>query len=191
MQAKIDSIHVANPAVSLNETERVLAVCTIAREQIERGDYDAGCAVLAPWWKLGEWPTQTGLDPLAFGELLLVAGTLTDAVARAKRITGGQRSAEVLLSGAIALFEHIGASVRKFDAQSELGCCYYHQGLFELAHSLLRVCVENVTDENIELRAVSLIRLAIVERHAGRVHEALNLLDQVALLETQTAKIDL
>jgi signal transduction histidine kinase/CheY-like chemotaxis protein len=127
------------------------------------------------------------LDPLAFGELLLVAGTLTDAVARAKRITGGQRSAEVLLSGAIALFEHIGASVRKFDAQSELGCCYYHQGLFELAHSLLRVCVENVTDENIELRAVSLIRLAIVERHAGRVHEALNLLDQVALLETQTA----
>src|SRR5688572_25516882 len=187
MQAKTKSIPSVSTHAPLSETGRVVAACTIAREKIEMGDYDAGCAVLAPWWKIGEWPKQIGLDPLAAGELLLVAGTLTDSVARAKRITGGQRSAEVLLSGAIALFQHIGASVRKLEAQSELGCCYYHQGLFELAHSLLRVCVTYLTDENIDLRALALIRLAIVERHAGRVHEALSLLDQVALVESGTA----
>ncbi|MCA1578468.1 MAG: response regulator [Acidobacteria bacterium] len=186
MQAKTKSNHSVRTHGLLCEPGRVVAACTIAREKIDMGDYDAGCTALAPWWKIGEWPKQTGLDPLAAGELLLVAGTLTDSVARAKRITGGQRSAEVLLSGAIALFQHIGANVRKLEAQSELGCCYYHQGLFELAHSLLRVCVTNLTDENINLRAVALIRLAIVERHAGRVHEALSLLDQVAMLESGT-----
>jgi signal transduction histidine kinase/ActR/RegA family two-component response regulator len=187
MQAETKSIHSVSTHVSLSETGRVVAACAIAREKIEMGDYDAGCAVLAPWWRIGEWPKQIGLDSLAAGELLLVAGALTDSVARAKRIKGGQRSAEVLLSGAIALFQHIGASVRKLEAQSELGCCYYHQGLFELAHSLLTVCVTNLSDENIDLRALALIRLAIVERHAGRVHEALSLLDKVALVESGTA----
>jgi hypothetical protein len=49
-------------ADSLSENDRVVASCTIAREKIEIGDYDAGCSVLRPWWKLGEWPNQTGLD---------------------------------------------------------------------------------------------------------------------------------
>src|ERR1051325_9473056 len=93
---------------SLCESERVLACCTIAREKIEIGDYDAGCAVLAPWWKLGERPNQKGLDRPAAAELLLTTGSLSDAVARAERIVGGQRLAETLISGAIALFEHLG-----------------------------------------------------------------------------------
>ena len=54
----------------LNETETVLACCTIAREKLEVGDYDGGCAVLAPWWHVGEWPNQAGLDQLVAGELL-------------------------------------------------------------------------------------------------------------------------
>jgi hypothetical protein len=78
-------------ADSLGESERVLACCTIAREKIEVGDYDAGCVVLAPWWKLGEWPNQKGLDRLAAAELLLTTGSLSDSVVRAKRIVGGQR----------------------------------------------------------------------------------------------------
>ena len=93
---------------SLGESERVVACCTIAREKIEIGDYDAGRTVLAPWWKLGERPKQKGLDRLAAAELLLTTGSLSDAVARAERIVGGQRLAEALISGAIALFEHMG-----------------------------------------------------------------------------------
>ena len=162
----------------------VLSCCAIAREKIETGDFDAGCAILAPWWKHGEWPNQKDLDPLAAAELLLTAGSLTDSVARAKRIVGGQRLAEALISGAVALFDLLGENTRAVEARIELGCCYYHQGLFEMAHSTLRLCVESLTNEDCELRAVALIRLAIVERHSGRLHEALRLLQQVSFLES-------
>jgi tetratricopeptide (TPR) repeat protein len=165
--------------ISLGESERVLACSAIAREKIEIGDYDAGCIVLAPWWVHGEWPNLAGLDRLAAAELLLIAGTLTNSVARVKRIVGGQRLAEALINGAVALFNHLAKKTRVVEARIELGCCYYHQGLFDLAHATLRSCVASLPCEDYELRAVALIRLAIVERHSGRLHEALCLLEQV------------
>ena len=135
-------------------------------QKLEIGDYEAGCAVLLPWWRFGRWPIQKGLEPLAAGELLLIAGSLTDSVARARRIPGGQRLAEALLSGAIALFDHLGEGTKAVEAHIELGCCYYHQGFFELAHATLKECVAGLTEPDSELRTVALIRLAIVERHA-------------------------
>lgn len=167
----------------LRETERVLACCSVAREMIEVGDYDAGCKVLGPWWKLGEWPVQHGLEPIAAGELLLTAGSLTDSVVRVTRMLGGQRLAEALLSGAIALFDHLGETTRAIEARIELGCCYYHQGLFNIAHSTLQRCVEELTAQDFELKAVALIRLAIVERHSGQLQEALDLLERASSLE--------
>ncbi|HEY0762031.1 MAG TPA: ATP-binding protein [Pyrinomonadaceae bacterium] len=167
----------------LAESERVIAGCAIAREQIEIGDYAAGCAVLLPWWGFGQWPKQLGLSLVAAAELLLVAGTLTDSLARAQRIIHGQRLAEALLSGAIALFDHMGNCTKAIEARIELGCCYYHQGLLDIAHSTLESCVAALTDEDHEIRAVAIIRLAIVERHKGRLHQALNLLDQLSLSE--------
>jgi signal transduction histidine kinase/ActR/RegA family two-component response regulator len=96
---------------------------------------------------------------------------------------GGQRLAEALISGAIALFDHLGENTRAVEARIELGCCYYHQGLFNIAHSTLQSCVEKLDSENFELRAVALIRLAIVERHSGRLQEALSLLERVSSLD--------
>ncbi len=167
----------------LRDSEPVLSCCSIAREKIEIGDYDGGCAVLAPWWKLGEWPAQHGLEPIAAGTLLLSAGSLTNSVVRVRRMPGGQRLAEALLSGAIALFDHLAESTKAIEARIELGCCYYHQGLFDLAHFTLNSCVEQLTTEHVELKAVALIRLAIVERHSGRLQEALSLLESVSSLE--------
>lgn len=167
----------------LAESERVIGGCAIAREQIEIGDYAAGCAVLFPWWSFGQWPKQPGLTLVAAAELLLVAGTLTDSLARAKRIIHGQRLAEALLSGAIALFDHMEDGTKAIEARIELGCCYYHQGLLDIAHSTLESCVAALTDEDHEIRAVAIIRLAIVERHKGRLHQALDLLEQLSLTE--------
>ena len=168
---------------SLNSTEQVLACCTIAREKIQIGDYEGGCSALAGWWSFGQWPDQRGLEQLGAAELLLVSGSLTDAMARAKRIVGGQRFAEALLSGAIALFDHLADHNKAIEARIELGCCYYHQGLFDIAHSTLRSCINGLTNKEYELRAVALIRLAIVERHSARLQEALTLLRQVSTLE--------
>src|SRR4030095_14581128 len=168
----------------LVESERALACCTIAREKLEVGDYSGGCSLLASWWKLGEWPRQHRLTQKAAAELLLVAGTLSDAVARSSQVSGGQKWAEVLLSGAIALFEHLGEPGKAIEARIELGCCYYHQGLFEIAHSTLRSCIFDLRDQQCELKAVALIRLAIIERHSRRLHEAMTLLEEAEALET-------
>ncbi len=168
---------------SIPDADHVLICCTIAREKIEIGDYEAGCDVLASWWQVGGWPNLKGLSAEASAELMLTAGALCDSVARVKRIPGGQRLAETLISGSFALFTHIGQNIRAVEARIELGCCYYHQGLFDIAHSTLRSCVESLTNDHYELRAVALIRLAIVERHSGHLHEALALLEQVSFLE--------
>jgi signal transduction histidine kinase/ActR/RegA family two-component response regulator len=165
------------------ESERALACCAIAREKLEVGDFDAGCSLLAPWWKLGEWPNQRAISQRAAAEVLLTAGALSDAVARSEQVTGGQKWAEVLLSGAIALFDQLGEGTKAIEARIELGCCYYHQGLFEIAHSTLKLCVASLRHEKSELMAVALVRLAIVERHSRQLHEALNLLNEAALLE--------
>jgi signal transduction histidine kinase/FixJ family two-component response regulator len=87
-----------------------------------------------------------------------------------------------LLNGAIALFEHLGDPRGAAEARIELGSCYYHQGLFDLAQATLSSCLLTLTDNDSELKAVASIRLAIVDRHSGRLQEALNLLNETAPL---------
>ena len=153
-------------------SEQVQASCTIAREKLELGDYDAGCAALQPWWTIGEWPKQGGLSQLAAAELLLTAGTLSGWVASTRHIEGGQNCAERLLSGAVALFDHLGEAPKSGEARAELGYCYYRQGLFDLARTTLRSSLCDLSDRESELRGIVLIRLATVERHASRLHDA-------------------
>ncbi|HEY2963446.1 MAG TPA: ATP-binding protein [Pyrinomonadaceae bacterium] len=166
----------------LSESERVEACCTIAREKLEIGDYAAGVAALEPWWTVGNWPVHTGLSDHAAAELLLTAGTLSAWVATTKQVNGGQKPAEAMLSGAITLFERMERKTRASEARVELACCYFWQGLFELAKATLRSSLEGITDGENELRCVALIRLALVEHHAGRFREALELLNQASPL---------
>lgn len=163
-------------------SEQVQASCTIAREKLELGDYDAGCAALQPWWTIGEWPKQIGLSQMAAAELLLTAGTLSGWVASTKHIDGGQNCAERLLSGAVALFDHLGETARSGEGRAELGYCYYRQGLFDLARTILRSSLDYLTDRESELKGIVLVRLAIVERHASRLHDAVGLLNEAGCL---------
>jgi signal transduction histidine kinase/ActR/RegA family two-component response regulator len=95
---------------------------------------------------------------------------------------GGQRLAEALLNGAIALFEHLGESTRAVESRIELGCCYYHQGLFDLSRTTLRSALIALPDNERDLKATASIRLATLERHAGRLHDALSLLNGTVTL---------
>src|SRR5882724_519362 len=162
----------------LNASEQVQACCTIAREQLERGDYDAGCAALRQWWRLAEWPKHHGLNNEAAGELLLTAGTLSGWIASTRQVHGDQRWAEALLNGAIALFEQLEDGTRAAEGRIELAGCYYREGLFDLARATVRATIDSLPDDEQELKTVALIRLASVERHAGRLHDALNVLTE-------------
>src|SRR5687767_770146 len=171
---------------SLTESERVEACCALARERLEVGDYDGGVAVLQPWWRVGQWPTQAGLNSEAAGELLLTAGILSGLLASTNQFLGGQRPAEALLSGSIALFEQVGSKDRASEGRIELGWCYFWQGLFDLAQASLRSSIDTLRDSQTELRSVALIRMAVVEHYAGRLHDAVRLLNEAwPLVQTQ------
>jgi signal transduction histidine kinase/ActR/RegA family two-component response regulator len=173
-----------NQPSPLTMSEKVQACCTIAREKLELGDYDAGCATLREWWMIGEWPKQEGLSQSAAAELLLIAGTLSGWVASTRQIAGGQTCAEGLLNGAIALLDHLGETSRVAEARLELGYCYYRQGMFDLAGSTLRLSLNALTARETELKGIALVRLATIERHASRLHDALSLLTEAGHLIT-------
>ena len=163
---------------SATPSELVLECCRLAREKVEVGDYDAGCAALQPWWIIGEWPKQTDLSQVAAAELLLTAGTLSGWVASTRHVDGGQSWAERLLSGAVAMFDHLGEIARSGEGRAELGYCYYRQGLFDLARATLRSSLSDLTGGGSELRGIVLVRLATVESHASRLNDALSLLNE-------------
>jgi len=166
----------------LSQSEQVLVCCTIAKEKLEAGDYDSGCAALAPWWTLGRWPRHAGLTNAATAELLLIAGTLSGWVASSQHIPGGRKPAEALLSGAVAVFEQMGETKRAAEGRIELACSYYYQGAFDLARTTLHYALRCLSENDNELRSVGLIRLAVVERLAGRLHDALIRLEEATPL---------
>jgi signal transduction histidine kinase/ActR/RegA family two-component response regulator len=166
----------------LSEGERVEASCLIAREKLEVGDYAAGVAALEPWWRLGNWPRHADLTDNAAAELLLTAGILSGWMATTQQVSGGQKPAEAMLSGAIILFERMGKNERASEARIEMACCYFWQGLFDLSKGILQSSLQVLGENDKELRCVALIRLALAEHHAGRFHEALNLLNQASPL---------
>ncbi|HSS22739.1 MAG TPA: ATP-binding protein [Pyrinomonadaceae bacterium] len=159
-------------------SEHVLKSCHLAHDKLELGDYDAACAALQPWWEFGEWPKQAGLSQIAAAELLLTAGTLSGWVASTRQVDGGQNCAERLLSGAVVMFDHLGETARSGEGRAELGYCYYRQGLFDLARNELRASLNDLTDREIELKGIVLVRLASLERHASRLHDAVRLLNE-------------
>jgi signal transduction histidine kinase/FixJ family two-component response regulator/predicted negative regulator of RcsB-dependent stress response len=166
----------------ISASEMVQACCTVAREQLEVGDFDAGCDALKRWWTVGEWPDLTDLSTEAAAELLLTAGTLSGWVASTRQIKSGQKVAEGFLSGCIALFEQLKDKSRAAEARIELAYCYYREGLFDLARTTLTSALRDLGPQDDHIKGVALIRLAIIERHSGRLRDALALLKQAATL---------
>jgi tetratricopeptide (TPR) repeat protein len=156
--------------------EQIQVYCSIAREQIEGGNYEAAYEVLRPWWVFEKWPKVDGLDQGSCADLLFTTGELAGCLASARQLPLGQKHGEALLSGSIAVFEQLGFRTRAAEARIELALCYYRQGLFDLGRStLVHVLTVLSSDEN-ELRSLALIRLASLERHAGRLTDALTCL---------------
>jgi signal transduction histidine kinase/FixJ family two-component response regulator len=78
----------------------------------------------------------------------------------------------------VAMFDHLGETARSGEGRAELGYCYYRQGLFDLARNALRSSLDDLTDRETELKAIVLVRLATLERHASRLHDAVSLLNK-------------
>ena len=170
------------PSLELTPSERVQVYCAVVRDQIDVGNYAAGCKILKPWWSFGNWPKLDGLNQQSCADLLFTAGELAGFVASSTHLQRGQRHGEELLHGSVALFEHSGLKSRATEARIELALCYHRQGLFDISRATLIRVLTDLSDENWELRSLALMRLGSLERQAGRLKDALARLIQATHL---------
>jgi DNA-binding winged helix-turn-helix (wHTH) protein/tetratricopeptide (TPR) repeat protein len=160
-------------SLELTPNEQVQVYCVISRDQIDAGNYNAACRLLNPWWSFGDWPNFEGLDQRRCADLLFTCGELAGCVASTLQKRQGQRHGEELLNGSIALFEQLGFRRRAAEGRIELALCYYRQGQFDMGRATLLRVLRELSAADSELRSLALIRLAILERHAGRLQDAL------------------
>jgi len=164
---------------TLTSDEEVQVFCTIAREQIDTGNYEAACAVLEKWWVSGHWPKLEGLRQHSSADLLFTAGALAGWIASSRKVANGQKHAQALLSAAIGAFEQLGLKTRAAEARIELGYCYYREGIFDLARNTIAMAVESLPPEEPALRAIGLVRLGILERQLGDLQKSLMVLEEI------------
>lgn len=164
--------------LELTLKEEVQVYCTIGREQIDIGNYKAACRILKPWWSFGVWPKFDGLDQLSCADLLLTVGELAGCIASTQQLPRGQKHSEELLNGSIALFEQLGFRRPAAEGRIELAYCYFRQGLYDVARATLTLVLHDLTDDCWELRSLALIRLAALERQAGRIEDAITILSE-------------
>ena len=174
---------------TLSPNEEIQILCTIAREQIEVGNYDAGCLVLKKHWKPGEWPKLNGINSHSAADLLFTTGSLAGCLSSSGRIQKGQRHAEALLNGAIGIFEHLAARRAAAEAKIELALSHYRQGMFEPARKMLLNLIDELQPEDNDLRSIAFVRLAVVERHAGHITDSLSRLSAVSSIVDQSGPL--
>ena len=166
--------------LKLTLNEEVQICCAIGREQIDIGNYKAACRILRPWWSFGVWPKLDGLNQRSCADLLLTVGELAGYVASTNQLPRGQKHSEELLNGSIALFEQLGSRRLAAEGRIELAYCYFRQGLYDVGRATLTRVLDDLRDDCCELRSLALIRLAALERQAGRPTYAITLLCEAA-----------
>ncbi|MDQ3802649.1 MAG: response regulator [Acidobacteriota bacterium] len=166
---------IADP--SLTHNERAQLRCQLAKELEDVGNYNAARAAMGELWsRVGERPVLDDLDEATAAEVLLRAGVLTGWIGSVKQIEGAQETAKNLISESIRKFEALRDSRKVAEARTEIGYCYWRQGSFDEARVMLREALDRLTVEaDSEVRAIALLRLAIVEGSAKRFTDALHL----------------
>ncbi|MFN2455399.1 MAG: response regulator [Pyrinomonadaceae bacterium] len=173
----------ADPGLGLNETARLR--CRLSNALEESGDYEASREAMSEFWsRIGERPLLEGLDQATAAEVLLQVGKLTSCIGSGKQVEGAQETAKNLIGESLTIFDSLQDIEKAAEAQTDLAMCYWRQGAFDEARVLLRDAVSRLGNRDSEVKAVALIRNAIVERTAKRLNDALHIyIDAAPLFE--------
>jgi tetratricopeptide (TPR) repeat protein len=170
--------------VPLTPTEEIQILCSVARDQIAIGNYQAAALILKRWAIPGKWPRLFTVNAYAAADLLFTAGNLFGWIAGSRQVVHGHKHAEAFLNGAVAIFEQLGAKSRSLEAQIELGRCYYRQGLLEIAKETISSAIAELPEDQLELRTFGLVMWGVIERDSGRLKDSLLKLREAANVET-------
>jgi tetratricopeptide (TPR) repeat protein len=162
--------------------------CQLAKELEDAGDYNAACEALGHFWTFKEQPDLlAGLDQLSRAEVLLRQGTLTGWIGSTTQIAGSQEKAKDLIGQAITIFQDLKDNRRVVEAETELAYCYWRQGAFDEARSVLADARSRVSDDDKSLKAVIYLRSALLENSATRFHDSTRILSEASHLFNEAA----
>ena len=162
--------------------QRVLLRCRLARRLEGAGAYEDARELLRPFWpRFGERPATEGLDEETAAVLLLRAGVITRWMGGDARLDHAHEAAKDLISEGLTLFERLGLVESVAEAQTELAYCYWREGGVDEARVLLKEAISRF-DEGGEVKALALLRLALVEDSATRYSEGYRILKENAAL---------
>lgn len=166
-----------------SQAEQARLRCRLAKELEESGDYEAARSAMGELWqRVGERPQLDGLDRRTAAEVLLRAGSLTGWIGSLRQLAGSQETAKNLISESLTIFETVPDSEKAAEAQTDLAYCYWREGALDEARIMLRAALERLADANNELKAIILLRSAIVEKVATRLNDALSIHHEAAPL---------
>jgi DNA-binding NtrC family response regulator len=167
----------------LSHKERADLCCRLSKELEEAGNYEAARNALGEFWqRIGERPKIEGLDHHISAEVLLRAGSLTGWLGSSQQIEGAQETAKNLVSESMIIFESLGELEKVAEAETDLAYCYWREGGFEEARDILHDVRGRLGNTQGEIKALALLRSAIVELSANRNNDALRLLTDAAPL---------
>jgi CheY-like chemotaxis protein len=171
---------------ALSYNERAWMRCDLAKRLEEAGNYDAARDVMGDLWQqIGERPQTEGLDERMTAEVFLRVGVLWGWIGSARQMKGAQEKAKDLVGESVRMFEALQDRVKVAEALTDLAYCYWREGAFDEARTMLNDALSRLTDQDSYQKGVALVRSAIVEKEATRYHEALRILtDNATLFET-------
>jgi len=169
------------PDPSLSNSERVRLRCKLAKQFEKTGNYEAACRALGNVWPgVGKSPNLDTLDERTSGELLLRVGVLSGWIGSMRLIKGSQESAKSLIGESIPIFESLPDVKKVAEAQTEIGLCCAREGALERARIVYADALARLDDNDGDLKALAVLRSAMVELMASRVNDALNILAPAA-----------
>lgn len=172
---------IADPNLTRNQRAQIR--CQFAKQLEDVGNFEGAREAMGELWsRVGERPALNELDQAMAAEVLLRVGVLTGWIGSIKQIENSQELAKNLISESIRRFEELEDTKKLAESQMELGHCYWREGAFNEARVWLKEALNRMDDKDGDLKAVTLSRLATVEKVTNRLSDALRLLVEASPL---------
>jgi CheY-like chemotaxis protein len=165
---------IADP--TLTTDERARRRCELSKQLEMLGNYEAAREAMGEFWRgIGERPVLNGLESRTAAEVLLRVGTLTGWLGSSKQCDGAQEKAKNLIYESIRISEELPDEEKVAESQTEIAVCYWREGAFDEARVMLQDALNRLDNTDSEVKAVALLRCAVVEASAKRFSDALRI----------------